>query len=98
MTLEENGFFDHLVVDLDSRPFDSPAEKNQRYLTCVPILPEASRFRHVQVIASLVTTGMGKLVCWRRNNDGSVRWEEIVEEIDLTDLDRGDTHGFDFPC
>jgi len=98
MTLEENGFFDHLGLDLDSRPFDSPAEKNNRYLPGVPTLPEASRFRHVKVITSEFTTGMGKLVCWRRNNDGSARWEEVVEEFDLTDLDRGDTHGFDFPC
>ncbi|KEF63105.1 uncharacterized protein A1O9_01081, partial [Exophiala aquamarina CBS 119918] len=50
ITLEENGFFDHLNLEFDCRPFDPPVEKHQQDLAQVPCLPERSRFRHVKVI------------------------------------------------
>jgi hypothetical protein len=98
MVLEENGFFGHLALDFNTRPFDPPAEKNVLYLSHVPSLPTVSRFRHVKIIPSRASRAKGKLVCWRQNRDCSGGWEEVVEDFDLTDIDRGASDDVEFPC
>ncbi|ETI29084.1 hypothetical protein G647_01537 [Cladophialophora carrionii CBS 160.54] len=98
MILEENGFFDQFALDLDPRPFDPPAEKNERYLAHIPSLPAVSRFRHVKIIPSRASTARGKLICWRQNPDCSQGLEEVVEDFDLTAVHQGESDGVEFPC
>ncbi|EXJ76016.1 uncharacterized protein A1O5_00524 [Cladophialophora psammophila CBS 110553] len=96
MAMEEKGFFEDFVLDLDSQPFDSPVQKNERYLHRIPKLPVTARFCHVKVVMSRLKVGMGKLVCWRRSDNSNGGWDEVVEDFDLSAADRGDPQGIYF--
>ncbi|KAL2060228.1 hypothetical protein VTL71DRAFT_9623 [Oculimacula yallundae] len=81
--LEEDGFYDSFLDEIEPEPFESPVENNERFKH-LPILPESLRFHDVDLQLYDPSKASGKLVLRRQKNDGEGGLEEITSAFDFS--------------